>query len=344
MMDLFTEDLIVQTGLLAVLFIVLMTPFLSSGVEKNLEPFLLMMGLAATLLTGALTADLILASLVEPVPISLVVLFTGTLFSLGKERLSRAVVSLSRRLPAALLHFFLVLALGLFSSIITAIIASLILVEVLTHLNLDRMNRVLLAILACFAIGLGSALTPLGEPLSTIARAKLRVDFFYIFRTMGIYIIPGIFFLASLAAVSVRSAGKRAAAFYPEGPEIKDMISRALRVYVFIMALILLGEGFSPLIQKYLLSRDGSLLYWFNTVSAVLDNATLAAAELSPSMNDRQVCGCLMGLLLSGGMLIPGNIPNIITAHGLGITSTQWAKTGVPLGLGLLIIYYVLIF
>jgi predicted cation transporter len=31
-------------------------------------------------------------------------------------------------------------------------------------------------------------------------------------------------------------------------------------------------------------------------------------------------------------MLIPGNIPNIIAAHALKITSTEWARLGVPLG------------
>jgi predicted cation transporter len=38
-------------------------------------------------------------------------------------------------------------------------------------------------------------------------------------------------------------------------------------------------------------------------------------------------------LLISGGMLIPGNIPNIIAAHTLQIKSTEWARFGVPLGL-----------
>jgi predicted cation transporter len=40
-----------------------------------------------------------------------------------------------------------------------------------------------------------------------------------------------------------------------------------------------------------------------------------------------------LGLLISGGILIPGNIPNIIAAHALHIKSTEGAKLGVPLGL-----------
>jgi predicted cation transporter len=40
-----------------------------------------------------------------------------------------------------------------------------------------------------------------------------------------------------------------------------------------------------------------------------------------------------LGLLISGGILIPGNIPNIIAVHALHIKSTEWVKLGVPLGL-----------
>ena len=45
-----------------------------------------------------------------------------------------------------------------------------------------------------------------------------------------------------------------------------------------------------------------------------------------------------------GGMLIPGNIPNIISAGKLGITSLEWARVGVPLGLALNALFYVLVF
>jgi len=68
-------------------------------------------------------------------------------------------------------------------------------------------------------------------------------------------------------------------------------------------------------------------------ISAVLDNATLAAAEIGPTLTEAQIKSALYGLLIAGGMLIPGNIPNIIAAHTLHIKSTEWAKLGVPLGL-----------
>ena len=99
------------------------------------------------------------------------------------------------------------------------------------------------------------------------------------------------------------------------------------------MALIFLGAGFKPLIDTYLLKLPSQILFWVNMVSAILDNATLAAAEIGPSLSVAQIKSALLGLLISGGMLIPGNIPNIIAAHSLRIKSTEWAKLGVPLGL-----------
>ena len=61
-------------------------------------------------------------------------------------------------------------------------------------------------------------------------------------------------------------------------------------------------------------------------------------------MTQSQITAALMGLLISGGMLIPGNIPNIISAGKLGITSGEWARLGVPLGLVLNAVYFVLVF
>ena len=58
----------------------------------------------------------------------------------------------------------------------------------------------------------------------------------------------------------------------------------------------------------------------------------LAAAEISIKMSELQVEAVLMGLLISGGMMIPGNIPNIISAGKLKIKSSEWIKLGVPLG------------
>lgn len=79
-------------------------------------------------------------------------------------------------------------------------------------------------------------------------------------------------------------------------------------------------------------------------ISAILDNATLTAAEISSKMITSQISAILMGLLISGGMLIPGNIPNIISASKMKIKSREWARLGIPLGLVIMIVYFVIIF
>jgi predicted cation transporter len=106
------------------------------------------------------------------------------------------------------------------------------------------------------------------------------------------------------------------------------------------MALIFLGQGFKPIIDSYISHMPVAVLFWINIVSAILDNATLTAAEIGPSMSLTQIISALLGLLIAGGMLIPGNIPNIISAGKLKIKSGEWAKTGLPVGLILMVIYF----
>jgi predicted cation transporter len=130
----------------------------------------------------------------------------------------------------------------------------------------------------------------------------------------------------------------------PVRENLRDVVIRAVKVYLFIMALVFLGEGFKPLILEYIVQIPAELLYWVNTMSAVLDNATLAAAEIESSLTEMQIKSALMALLIAGGMLIPGNIPNIIAAGRMGITSKEWAKYGLPLGFVLMVIFFMILF
>ncbi|MFZ2063229.1 MAG: DUF1646 family protein [Candidatus Binatus sp.] len=65
------------------------------------------------------------------------------------------------------------------------------------------------------------------------------------------------------------------------------------------------------LTQLFRHSRNlpGALLFWLNTISAVVDNATLAAVEIGPALSRNQQHFAMLGLLIGAGMLIPGNIP-----------------------------------
>jgi predicted cation transporter len=243
--------------------------------------------------------------------------------------------------PLSVIVFSGIVILGLLSSVISAIIAALLLVELITVLPLHRHAEVNLTIIACFAIGLGAALTPLGEPLSTIVVSKLsgapyHADFYYLFKLLAAYVFPAVVALGVVGIFFVRQIAEdteESLAAEEEEEKLGEVFVRAGKVYIFVMALIFLGAGFKPLIDTYLLKLPSQILFWVNMVSAILDNATLAAAEIGPSLSVAQIKSALLGLLISGGMLIPGNIPNIIAAHALHITSTEWARLGVPLGL-----------
>ncbi len=336
-------DVIVAVDLV-VLALVLVLPLLVRRVEQNLEAFLFVMGALSAAAAGVLSAPLVAAALTHPLPITAAVFVAGLLFHWTRPHLGALLVRLRLVLPMRAVVAAVVTVLALASSVITVIIASLVLVEVVSALRFRREDETRLVVVACMAIGLGAALTPVGEPLSTIATAKLGADFWFLLRLLGPWVIPGILLLgAVVAALPLRYGGETLAEAAP--PETYGSVAaRAARVYVFVMALTLLGEGFRPLIDRYVIALDARALYWVNMVSAILDNATLTAAEISPRMSAQQVRAVLLGLLVSGGMLIPGNIPNIIAANRLGIRSREWARLGIPLGLVLLAAYFVVVF
>ncbi|MDD2585799.1 MAG: DUF1646 family protein [Syntrophomonadaceae bacterium] len=346
-------------ALCLILVAVLILPFLFPKVEENLEFFLFIMGITACIIAGQLSLELILEAIHEPVWITLAVLVAGVLFFLVREKFTALAEQIFNRVPLPLIVFLIIVLLGMISSIITAIVAAIILVELIVLLPVPRKQQVFLCILACFAIGFGAALTPIGEPLATIAISKLNQNFFYLFNLLGVYVIPAILVMGILGAFYVYREGKKEpeittssepliCAVEPdiivETDDWKGIIIRALKVYLFVMALVFLGQGFQPIINAYVLKLDYHILYWVNMVSAVLDNATLTAAEVSIKMSSEQIKAILMGLLISGGMLIPGNIPNIISASKLCISMKEWTKIGVPMGLIIMGIYYFILF
>jgi len=319
-------------------------PFSVSVVERNLEMFLLIMGIAAVLVSQVLDLTLFMKSLKDPLNITIAVIFAGLLFKWFRKPLEKGILGMSKAIPFRLFLALTVIVLGLLSSLITAIIAAIVLVAIVSVLRLDRRSEIRLVILACYSIGLGAVLTPIGEPLSTIATSKLNEDFFYLLGLIGTEVIPGVIVFGILAAFMINPK-KRTEILSPnQGKETNvDIIVRGIKVYLFVMALTLLGAGFEPFINKYLLDLSPLVLYWINMISAVLDNATLAAAEISPAMDDHTLKAILLGLLVSGGMLIPGNIPNIIAAGKLNITSLEWARFAVPIGLLAMVAYFIVI-
>jgi predicted cation transporter len=335
-----------------VLFLLLIAtfvlPLISKEVEKNLEIFLFIIGMSAAITAGVLNKELVL-DIVENkfmYIIAFAVLMGGFVFKSLTTHIKGALTYILKYIPLKFFVFLIIVILGILSSVITAIIASLLLVEIVSILPISRKNKVNIDIVACFSIGLGAVLTPIGEPLSTIIVSKLNVDFWYLMKEFGVYIVPGILFLGIIGAhygIEEKIETETTEEIVIEETNSLILI-RAFKIFFFIVALELLGSGFKPIIDTYIISLDTQYLYWVNMSSAVLDNATLAAAEVSDKMSQIQIKAVLMGLLISGGMMIPGNIPNIISAGKLKIKSKEWIKLGAPLGLFIMIIYYFVLF
>lgn len=346
-------------GLIIILIVTLLLPFLVKRVEENLEVFLFVMGLATAIVSGVLSKDLIshISHNTFLYLITGAVLIVSIVFKFFKNKIKTIVNFALNHMSIKVFTFIMILFLGVISSLITAIVASLILVEIISVMPIKRKNKVNLSIISCFSIGIGSSLTPIGEPIATIVVSKLNENFGFLFKQIGVPAIIGVLLLGILGAFIAGSSfddknskniTKKENANMPvedkEEETYKDIAFRTIKIFIFVIALELLGSGFKPLIDTYVIGLDSRLLYWGNIISAVLDNATIAAAEISPNMNLFQIRALLMGLLISGGMLIPGNIPNIITAGKLKISSSEWVKVGVPLGLVMLVGYYLVLF
>jgi predicted cation transporter len=332
-------------SLFAILLLVLFLPFLVRKVEENLEPFLFIMGVAAVTVSAQWAWPLVEEALVEPIKITLAVLVAGFLFKFLKPAARRAVGAAMSALGVKAFAFCVVVLLGLVSSVITAIIAALLLVEVIDCMRLDRKDEIRLVVIACFAIGMGAVLTPLGEPLSTIVIAKLRgepynANFWFLFEEFWHYVIPGVLGFGLLAAIVVKKGPDSDSLNEDRAEGIPDILLRTAKTYLFVMALVLLGTGFKPIIDAYISKLPAEGLFWLNSISAILDNATLAAAEVGPSMSVSQLTYALLGLTIAGGILIPGNIPNIISAGKLGIKSKEWMAIGLPLGACAMLLYF----
>jgi len=350
--------LAIVLGLAAAALIVLVLPFKVKKIEENLEPFFLVMGAAVVTISGLWSWELVLDALKAPVvigslPIGIfqVVLVVGLLIHFFNVPFCNAILRLAKRLGPTLFIFLLITIFGLLSSVISVILTACILAEITAALPLARVDKIKLVVVSCFGVALGAVLTPLGEPLSTILVAKLsgppyHAGFFFPLKVFGVYMIPGVVATALFGALWLgRKLSLKAGSVVSEYTEtVKTVILRAIKVFTFVAALVLLGEGFRPLIVWYFAKIPGAILYWFNTISAILDNATLTAIEIGPTMSLPQITGIIMGLSIAGGMLIPGNIPNIVAAGRLKISMKEWAVVGLPIGFAIMAIYFVILY
>lgn len=346
-MELTTLQTVLLSSLIAV---VLFLPLTVHKVEENLEAFLFLCGAFAVTVSKMWSGHLVLTALEDPIKITLAVLIAGLLFRKFNKNIQHLTHWAVKKLGLRWTLFLIVFLLGVTSSLITAIIAALILAEVAVMLPLERKGRIKLVTFSCFSIGMGAVLTSIGEPLGTVVLSKLagephNADFFFLIDHLGWYVLGGILFMSGMAS-SLRESPICHAPGVKEGADehsVKSIVVRAAKVYLFVMALVFLGDGLKPLAMQTISHLSANWLYWINMLSAVLDNATLAAIEVTPDISTRTLTFLLMSLIVSGGMLIPGNIPNIICASKLGIKSKEWAKAAFGLGLAIMIAYFIIL-
>jgi predicted cation transporter len=175
----------------------------------------------------------------------------------------------------------------------------------------------------------------------------LKVGFWYLFLHLWLFVLPALLLLGALGALIAHRGGTDRAEHVRlvlEKHSVRTVGARAARIFFFIIGLELLGMAFRPVVEQYVIRCGAGPIYALNMLSAVLDNAAMAAAEINPMLQMRQLLAILLSLTLSGGMMITGNIPNIVTAGRLKISMKEWLKAGVPVGTALLAVYYAVIF
>ncbi len=333
-------------GLFAILLLVLLLPFLVKKVEENLEIFLFAMGALAVTVTSQWAWPLVQEGLVEPIKITAAVLVAGLLFKFLRAAARKAVGAATAALGPKAFSFALVLVLGLVSSVITAIIAALLLVEVIDCMKLDRKDEIRIVVVACFAIGLGAVLTPLGEPLATIVIAKLQGR-----AVQRVLLVPVLRILALCRARSPRlrhpcghhrQKGRTGEGLREDRAEtFRDVLLRTAKTYLFVMALVFLGAGFKPIIDMFISKVPATGLFWLNSISAILDNATLAAAEVGASMSSPQLDYALLGPHHRGRHPHPGEHPE----HHFGREAQNQEQgmdgRGLPIGAVAMAVYFI---
>ncbi len=326
-------------------FAVLIGPVLIGPIKRNVELFFLAAGVATACLMGQFSSALIWAALLEPLSFTLAVLVFGAGFRLLRDFLDELFASVVQVLDAKAICFLLTIILGFLAAIITPVVSALVFVEAISVLRLERPAEIFVTVSACFAIGLGAGLTPVGMPGIAVVLHTLHADFWYLTRLLGPFVVAGIV-LCALPTLLLRIGSidlDQTVVIAPRDSWWVVLLARPGKVYVFIAGLVALSGGLRPLLDAYVPRLPSGSLFWLNTISAVVNNSTLAVVEIGPTLNVIQQRAALLGLLISGGMLVPGNIANIVATSRLRIGSQEWAKIGVPMGIAMLGIYFALL-
>ena len=327
----------------------LVVPLTSRWAESHLELFLLTVGAAAVTVNGGWSSELVRKTLSSPVYVSFIVLVVSVIFNNYSRYIFRVLFAFFRTLEPRYSFALLVFLLGMASSLVSVTVAALVLAEVLQVVHLEHNTTVKITVFACYAIGLGAVLTPLAEPMGLVINSALagpphHADFFFLLRNFFGWIAPAVCGLAVAAGYAARHAGTTLQMHIREDKEnYSSILRRTLHIYMFVAALTLISAGLRPLAQSTITHLGGKILFLANAVSVIIDNATLAAIEIVPTISHTDLIYMVIGLAAFGSMLVQGNLPNIVAAEKLGIKSREWARIAVPTGLTLMGVYFVLL-
>ncbi len=349
----------ITAALLVLLILILVLPLICRKVEENIELFLFAMALIGGFITHKiLNESIIEIALKEPlfvhgIPFGIfqAVLVFGIIAYYFKSKIEVAVNKIASRFSLPVVFGILTFMLSLLSSIISVIVASILLSEIALALNIERRKLSKYLVYSSFSLGIGAILTPIGEPLATIINSKLSSSPAYpgplfLLVTFGPYVVGLCALFSFIAAFQLRgariSSGERTA-IQDRSEDLRTVIIRALKVYIFVLALVILGESFSVLIEAYFSKLTPDLYYLIGSISSFIDNATLAAAMIGPELAYKDIVYFVLAMLIAGGFLVPGNIPNIIVSSRAGISFREWARHALRLGIIIYVATYLML-
>ncbi len=297
----------------------------------------------ATLLGTGFTHDLVLEALHEPIAISIAVIVAALIFGWTRPWLDLALSSgCASACRAPVLTAASVFVIASISSIITAIVGALVLVEVVRPAAFHRRQAGAGDGRRMLRDRHGRVADAAGRAALDAGRASARLAFIGLFQLLAPWVFPGVLASSIVAGTFARGEYEEAPAARMCSQAYGTIFVQAGKVFAFIAGLVLISHAYGPIANEYVSKMSNDLLFWANTVSAALDNATLVALEVH-SMTLPRAREAILSLLVSGGMLIPGNIPNIVSAGALENRERAWAKIGVPMGLVMLGIYFAVI-
>ena len=325
----------------------LLMPLTVRWVESHLELFLLTIGFTAVTISGGWSFELLRKTLASPVYVSFIVVVVSVIFNNYSRYIFRVLFAFFRALEPCYSFALLIFFLGMTSSLVSVTVSALVLAEVLKVVNLEHDSTVKITVFACYAISLGAVLSPLAEPMglvisNALASGPHKADFFFLFRHFIGWITPAVCLLSVAAGYVARHAGTTMQMHIREDKEnYSSILRRTFHIYIFVAALTLISAGLRPLAQSTITHLGGKVLFLANAVSVIIDNATLAAIEIVPTISTTDLIYMVIGLAAFGSMLLQGNLPNIVAAEKLGIKSREWARVAVPTGLCLMVGYFI---